>query len=286
MRISPVITLGLSISFGVAAILVARHFTAKKDVVEPVEIAETVKEHTLPVVVAVDGYDRGDAIDSLNLAIEFWPESEVPYGYFASVEAIGSSPYSPRKAMTAIAAGEPVLDVRLSPSGMRPSLAGRLEPGYRAYTISMNDISGVAGFVLPGDHIDIIHTKDTNSNSRTKSYVSAVLLSNVEVLGVGLNDDPRTDQPSEFHNATLAVTIADAQRLSVAGETGNLSMALRSTREKNTVTAVANAAPVIRPPRRPRQVASLTPRKPKFGTVQVTLGETTTDYTVPSSTQP
>jgi len=63
-------------------------------------------------------------------------------------------------------------------------------------------------------------------------------------------------------------------------------MALRSTREKNTVTAVANAAPVIRPPRRPRQVASLTPRKPKFGTVQVTLGETTTDYTVPSSTQP
>ena len=287
MRVSPVITLGLSVSFGVAAILVARQFTTQKNeqAEAPVELVELEKEVTLPVVVAMENLGRGDVLDAAVLAIEFWPEKELPYGYFASIDDIGSNQFSPRKAMTDIQAGEPLLDSRLSPAGMRPSLAGRLEPGFRAYTISMDDIAGVAGFVLPGDHIDIIYTKDSNRSGRTKTFVSEVLLSNVEVLGLGLNDDLSTDQPSEFHNATLAVSVEDVKRLSVAAETGRLSMALRGTRDKDTAVVVAKAEPVVRPPRRTYTAARTAP-KTTFETVQVTLGEATTNYTVPVSPPP
>jgi len=282
MRISPAVTLGLSLVFGIAAVFAARHYTVSDTVPEEVEIVESVKEATVPVVIAMMDIGRGEVVGDLNLSIEQWPVSQAPFGRFASVEAVGSNEYTSREAMTAIAEGEPVLDSRLSPAGMRPSLAGRLEPGFRAFTISMNDVAGVAGFVLPGDRVDVLHTRNSTPNSRRENLVADLLLSDIEVLGLDLNDDVRSIQPVEFHNATLAVSVEDARKLAVAGATGTLSLALRGTRDRGLIDVVtASAAPVRRT--RSRAVTT-TPRVKKraFDTVQVILGETKTNHTVPA----
>ncbi len=281
MRISPAITLGLSVAFGFAAVLAARYFTTRDAEPAPVELVEAPIIEMISVVVAAEDIGRGDTVSEVNLMIEDWPAAQAPYGRFSSIAAVGSDQFSPRQAMTVIAAGEPVLDSRLSPAGMRPSLAGRLEPGYRAFTISMNDVAGVAGFVLPGDRVDVLHTRNSNLNGRTKNLVSDILLSDIEVLGLGLNDDVRSNQPSEFHNATLAVSVEDARKLAVAGETGNLSLALRGTRDRGVVDVITARATPVRRPRRRAVAATPRVKRPVFDTVQVILGETKTDYTVP-----
>ena len=75
----------------------------------------------------------------------------------------------------------------------------------------MDEVSGVAGFVLPGDSVDIIFTQDKGRNSRAVNLVSEILLNDVEVLAVDLNDNPLTEQPQVFGRATLAVTVEDAK---------------------------------------------------------------------------
>ena len=291
MRISPAVTLGLSLVFGVAAVFAARHYTKSDTTSDAVEIVDSVKEATVPVVVAIMDIGRGEVVDGLNLSLEQWPESQAPFGRFASVEAVGSNEYTSRQAMTAIGEGEPVLDSRLSPLGMRPSLAGRLEPGFRAYTIRMNDVSGVAGFVLPGDRVDVLLTKDMLPESKTVRLETELLLQNIEVLGVDLNDDMRSDQPRVFSSTTLAVTLDDIKLLSVATATGSVSLALRGTRDIEVVDVVLadKAVPVApkRPVRRPRRVTvSRAAPKPKYGKVEVILGEVRTDVTVPAGGQP
>ncbi|MEM9053721.1 MAG: Flp pilus assembly protein CpaB, partial [Pseudomonadota bacterium] len=193
--------------------------------------------------------------------------------------------YSQRRALTAFQPGEPILDSRLSPLGMRASLAGRLEPGFRAYTVRMDDVRGVAGFVLPGDRVDVIFTQDKGRNARTVNLVSELLLENIEVLAVDLNDDPLSELPQVFATATLAVSVEDAGKLSVAAGLGDVSLALRGSGEPELEQKPMPAAKIAAAPKRrytPRRVVA---KPPADKQIKVMLGQEETEVKVPTASK-
>ncbi|WP_370234034.1 MULTISPECIES: Flp pilus assembly protein CpaB [Henriciella] len=294
MQISPVVTLILSIVFGVAAILGARFWLGSSDDETGVEtVIEAPVIAREPVLVAVRDIPRGVMVDPAWFEVEERPAVEIPRGAFADRKALEATGLG-RPTLIEIAAGDMMSEKLLLAEGMRASLSSRIEPGYRAYTIRMDDVSGVAGFVLPGDRVDVIFIANEGSqamfddqpvSSRSASSRSAiVLLQNVEVLGLDLNDDMIGNDARVFKSATLSVSLEQAQKLSVASESGTLSLALRGSADEQFMQA--EAVNLDRP--RTRRVASsvprpLAPRRASSSTVEVVLGEQVTQYEVPVS---
>ncbi|MGI6566623.1 MAG: Flp pilus assembly protein CpaB [Firmicutes bacterium] len=124
-----------------------------------------------------------------------------------------------------IVRGEQVLDSRLLPAGVRPSLTFVIPSGKRAISVAVNEVVGVAGFVKPGDRVDVLATMDSPDSD---SAVTTTVLQNVEVLAIAQDMEERVDkEPKVTTTVTLAVTLAEAQRLTLAEETGVLRLALR-----------------------------------------------------------
>jgi len=287
MRMTPAISLGASVALGLAATYLAWQMTKSEPNADPevTEISLPV-ENEVSVVVASAIIVRGDAVTVDNVTVERWPESKAPYGYFTHGLEIGSNEYAQRLALTEFQPGDPILDSRLSPLGTRASLAGRLEPGFRAFTVRVDDVRGVAGFVLPGDRVDVLFTQDKGRNARAVDLISEVLLQNVEVLAVDLNDDPLSDEPRLFARATLSVTVEDAKKLSTAAGLGDLSLALRGSKEPEVQPSPVPATKVAATRTTPRRtVRRSAPRKPSNKQIKVMLGTEETEVKVPTATE-
>ena len=100
----------------------------------------------------------------------------------------------------------------------------------RAVTIRVNDVEGVAGFVLPGDRVDVALTRQVDKNAATTD----VVLQNTRVLAIDQTADERTDKPSIVKAVTLEVDTASAQKLALAASVGTLSLMLRKAGEATT----------------------------------------------------
>ena len=286
MQLSPVITLILSIAFGAAALLGARLWLSSSgpDDTQTVQAAAPTEPVKEPVLVARRNIPRGVTVDPAWFDVEERVPQAVPAGAFASRDALEASGES-RRTLIDVTAGQALSESMLLAPGMRASLSAKVEPGYRAFTIRTTDVSGVGGFVLPGDRVDVIFTEDSAPESRTLSLVSKVLLQNVEVLGVDLNDDMTGEAPDVFKTATLAVTLDQAQKLSVASQTGTLELALRGSADE--AFEQAEAVSLKEEAEKPKQVAyaaprPLRPRPPATSTIEVVLGESVSQHTVPA----
>jgi pilus assembly protein CpaB len=184
----------------------------------------------VPVVVAKSDLKFGDRLDAGKVTILHMPANAVPTGAFTTVDQVlaqdhGGAPV----ALTQIAAKEMLLPSKLSGPGARPSVAVEIAEGYRAYTIKVSDVTGVGGHALPGDRVDVVLLRDLTPEGSTRNFISEVVIQNVRVLGVDLNADLTANKPSTPTTATLEVSVADAQKLAVAGDLGKLSLALRKT---------------------------------------------------------
>jgi pilus assembly protein CpaB len=125
--------------------------------------------------------------------------------------------------LTAIEANEPVLASKITGQGQRATLSAMLGEGHKASTIRVNDIDGVAGFVLPGDRVDVMLSRQIDKGNATND----VVMKNVKVLAIDQVADERTDKPSVAKAVTLEVDIAGAQKLALASQIGTLALALR-----------------------------------------------------------
>jgi pilus assembly protein CpaB len=182
------------------------------------------------VVIATRDIKFGDKLDAGMLAVARVPVQVAPQGAFTTIAQVlaqdhGGAPV----ALQPIAAREALLPAKLSGPGARPSVAAEIAEGMRAYTIKVNDVAGVGGHALPGDRVDVVLMRDLTPTGQTRSYVSDVVLQDVRVLGVDLNADLSSNKPAEPKNATLEVSVEDAQKLSIASTLGALSLALRRT---------------------------------------------------------
>ncbi len=178
--------------------------------------------------------------------------------------------------LTAIAENEPILASKITGPGQRATLSAVLTPGKKAVTVRVNDIEGVAGFVLPGDRVDIFLTRNAGGERGTPGNSSSdVVLQNVRVLAIDQIADDRMDKPAVVKAVTLEVEMAEGQKLSLAASLGTLTLALRQAGD----TA----------PQPSRQITAEDLGKPQkktgslgnFSTITVTRGTKKENYSVP-----
>jgi pilus assembly protein CpaB len=231
MRVVTIVSLGASAVLGLAALVVAKTVLPNQAAAKVAGMAQPAQAGS-PIVVATKPLKYGDKLDASALTIVHLPPDAVPQGAFTTVAAVlmedhGGAPV----VLTPISAKEPVLPDMLSGPGARPSVAAEVTPGMRAYTIRVNDVSGVGGHALPGDRVDVLLMRDLTPTGSTRHFVSEIVLQDVRVLAVDLNADLKSDKPATPSTATLEVSLDGGKRLAVAADLGKLSLALRRTGE-------------------------------------------------------
>ena len=229
MRVITIVSLGASAVLGLAALVVAKTVLPNQASAKAPGVAVAQTEG-VSVVVAAKDLKFGDKVDVDSLKLIRLPADVVPQGAFTTVAAVlsadkGGAPV----VLTPISAKEPILPAKLSGPGARASVAAEINDGMRAYTIKVSDVSGVGGHALPGDRVDVVLLRDLNPMGPNHNYVSEVVLQDTRVLAVDLNADLASNKPATPNTATLEVSVADSQKLSVAADLGKLSLALRRT---------------------------------------------------------
>jgi len=219
MRSIGLVLVALSILIGGAALWGLKILGASHAAAEPAAPAPHAA-----VVVAARPIAFGETITPADLKLQPWPAGALPAGAFTSLAAFQGGP--PRLALTSLPANAPILPDQISGPGGRATLAGLIRPGMRAATLRVDDVLGVAGFVLPGDSVDILVTR---ADGGAKGQVRTdVLLQGVRVLAVDQLADQAKTKPVVAKAATVEVTPAQAEKIALAAQIGSLSLALRS----------------------------------------------------------
>lgn len=228
MRVITIVSLGASAVLGLGALFVAKTVLPNQAAAKPGAVRAAFVG--VPIIIAAKDIKYGDKLDAGMLSLAHVPAEVAPQGAFATIQQVLSEDHGGAPvALQPIAAHEALLPAKLSGPGARPSVAAEITDGMRAYTIKVTDVTGTGGHALPGDRVDVVLMRDLTPTGQTRAYVSDVVLQNVRVLGVDLNADLVANKPTEPKNATLEVSVEDAQKLSIASTLGTLSLALRRT---------------------------------------------------------
>lgn len=193
------------------------------------------------IVVAAVPLRFGMTVDSGSLRSIAWQSDDIPEGAFRTIEDVIGETGKPRYVMSAIEVGEPLLTNKITGPGQRATLSAALAPGMKAVSISVNDVLGVAGFVLPGDRVDVMLTRSSgNINTSAASASTGVLLQGIKVLAIDQLADERANKAAVVKTITFEVSTLDAQKLTLAQSIGTLSLALRdvASSEHETVEPV------------------------------------------------
>jgi pilus assembly protein CpaB len=221
MRANTVIMIILAGIFGVLAVVLANIWLANER--NAMAQSDGVKRDT--VVVAAVPLKFGDTLTADKLQEIAWPAGAVPTGAFKTTkDALAGN--GTRQALQMISANEPVLATKITGPGQRATLSAVLGEGMKAVSIRVNDVLGVAGFVFPGDRVDVLLTRTVNGDGGDKSFVD-VLLQSMKVLAVDQVADESKDSPTVVKAVTLEASTKDAQKLTLAAGAGQLSLALR-----------------------------------------------------------
>jgi pilus assembly protein CpaB len=224
MQTSNWMVLSLSIAMGGAAAFLARSW------LESHAGASTVGESAGTIVVAAMPLSFGVAVSSENVMEIPWAAQELPEGAFMSAAALFKD--GPRLVLSALDRNEPVLRSKVTGAGQRASLSLLLEPGKRAVTVRVDDVRGVAGFVLPGDFVDVVLIGE-DPGAQREGY-SDILLHHVKVLAIDQLAAERPEQPTVPKAVTLEVTTEQAQKILLASNIGKLSLILRQPGDGKT----------------------------------------------------
>lgn len=230
MRPSSLIMLAVALVFGVSAAFLAK-FWLENQVPEPQIVDAKPAVDMGTVVVATGPLRFGNKVKRAHLREVQWPKGAIPEGAFAKISDLLQGD-GKRVVLSAIEETEPVLKWKITGPGQRASLSALIGKNKKAVAIRVNDVQGVAGFVLPGERVDVLLTRtkveEQGETSRPKTAFTDVLLENVRILAVDQLADDRTEKPSVVKTVTIEVTTDQAQKLALAGSVGVLSLALRS----------------------------------------------------------
>ncbi|MEO0819962.1 MAG: Flp pilus assembly protein CpaB [Pseudomonadota bacterium] len=178
---------------------------------------------TVPVIVATEKIEFGKPIKESMIRIVDWPETSVPQGAFTSPEdLIGDSTTEKRVALRAIEPDEPILEAKVSGFGEDSTMSIMLGENKRAFSLPIDAVSGVAGFITPGDRVDIILTEGSGGD-----LVSRVILQNVLVIAVDQTSRKDSVSARIGRTATVEVNARQASKLALAQQLGRLSLTLR-----------------------------------------------------------
>ncbi len=211
---------------------------------------QTVKE--VGVLVAANDIPAGATVGANMVRL-----AQVHVGSVHPEAAISTAEVVGRITKAPIFQGEQILRSRLLPAGVTPSLTFAIPSDKRAISVAVNEVVGVAGFIKPGDRVDVLATIEGSSGD---DQVTSTVLQDVEVLAIAQDMEEEVDKkPRVTTTVTLAVTLDEAQRVTLAEETGTLRLALRpvsaANREWVNPTTGSELAQVGAPPRAPQRSA-------------------------------
>ena len=280
MPLRTIASFAVAIFLGLIAVILVRGvITSQKPGAGP-----SATGPTAPVVVAAVPVERGTKLTPAMLKVVAYPRDALPTGAFQTLDTLVGKTAPSRTVERSLAANEPVLDSKLSGAGAKTNLSATIDPGMRAVSVRSSDVAGVAGFVLPGDRVDVLLTRTIGANDNANS-VTQVLAQNALVLGVDQTSDQEADKPLVVKAVTVEVTPEQAQSISLGGIIGQISLSLRQssdhaplTRQTTSVAdlgGVAHPAPAVR-----RKIV-----KPVLGMteIHVVRGVTATAYSIGGS---
>jgi pilus assembly protein CpaB len=197
------------------------------------------------VLVARSAIPRGQILKPTDLAWQTWPDGGLDHAYIQkgvkTIEdfagSVAREPFGP---------GEPITESKIVAPGSRGFLAAVLSPGMRAVSVPVSNTSGISGFVLPGDQVDILITHslaDTSGKGDAKQHTAAeTVLQDVRVIGIDQKLDNKGGEAVVAKTATLEVTPKQSEIIAVATEIGKLSLSLRSLAATPGETSAADSA--------------------------------------------
>jgi pilus assembly protein CpaB len=206
-------------------VLVGRAWLAPQHEVAAAPVVSLDGPH---VLVAATALSEGQFVRPENLRWQPWPAKDVSAAYV--VQGKGRiEDFIGAVARSAVAEGEPVTEARLVRPGDRGFMAAVLTPGYRAVTVPVTVSSGIAGFVFPGDRVDLLLTMTVNDpQGHAQRHAAETLLTDLRVLAVDQRSDDQNKNVVIERTATLEVTPKQAETIAVANDLGTLSLSLRS----------------------------------------------------------
>ena len=226
----------LALTSGVVAALLALRYLRERTTplmaAEPRRASIVLTARSLPV---------GAVLSERDLKVVSWPAEAVPSGYIRSIkDAVG------RGIITPVAENEPLLASKVSTMDAGGGLPIIIRDGMRAMSVRVDEVIGVAGFVLPGTRVDVLLTLDKSANR--PQAITKTLLQNVQTLAAGQSvQRDKEGKPQTVTVITLLVSPDNAELLALASKEGRLQLALRNTLDTLSISTSGARADKLSP---------------------------------------
>jgi pilus assembly protein CpaB len=198
---------------------------------------------TVYIVVAANDLPLGSKVDPGQLKLARWSADAIPDGAFTNTAQVGDS-----FVKSEFVTNEPIVATKLfmgqKVAGVMPLL---IPPGMRAVSVQVDEVSDIAGFVMPHAHVDILVALANQGGGGGDKPFSKIVLQNVEVLAVAQEVEKKKDEPELVKVVTVIVTPQDAERLALATREGTLHLAMRNyTDSKIVLTSGTDVEQLLR----------------------------------------
>jgi pilus assembly protein CpaB len=219
-----IIVLGLALLSGMGAGFVVLEYLRS-----PIESVAAETSRTRPVVVAARDLAAGTILQPIDIKVIQWPADLAPATYPSDESAILG-----RGLVAHVSADEPLLETKLAQRGQGGGLPVVIPEGMRAVSVKVDEVIGVAGFVLPGTRVDVLATFAVGGDR--DDAVTRVILQNVEALAAGQTTQPDAQgKPQTVPVITLLVSPEEAEDLTLAATQGQIQLALRGTLDQESI---------------------------------------------------
>jgi len=181
-------------------------------------------------VTAAANLEAGQMLRAENLHMIDWPATMPLQGAYTNTQALVG-----RVVLYPLAAGEPILERQLSTPGSGNGITVKIPDGMRAIALKTDEVVGVAGFLLPGTHVDVLVTLH---QANVPDPITTTVLQNAQVLATGQKTEPDPDgKPATATVVTILVSPEDAQRVDLAATQGVVHFVVRNGADKEEVKA-------------------------------------------------
>ena len=266
-----------AIVMGAIAVFLARSFIQGQ--------SQVASSTSRTIVVAAAPIDVGVVVLAEHLTEITWNSDTLPEGAFGSKLEFLSA--GRRFTIVPIVRNEPILSSKVAESGHGGLLSALLDKNMRAVTVRVDDVSGVAGFILPGSRVDVamIRTESTGASGSPPSTSSNIILQNIKVLATDQVTGVTVEKAAQVARAvTLEVSSEDAQRVLIAEKVGKLSLILRQSGGTNAEARRITERDLSNFPLEPAKAEAkevMAPVKPsQNSTVIIVRGAKPEEYTV------
>lgn len=289
MKYAPAVSLALSVLLGIAAFLLLRGGNSSE--AQPVagleRAAPAERIRTQDILIVTAELVAGEAVLAEHVSARAWPADMLPEGAVSEISIL-QNPSFPMIAQAPLFPGEPLLATKIAPTPPRRMLSQDIPDGMRAVSIAVTLETAVAGFVLPGDRVDLTVFEAVPGQTGPDAFEARPLLENVLVLAVDqiMGNTVQGARPSSY--VTMALTPDDAQEITAVARQERISLALIGQDEIERREDAEEAAEEPEPAPRPappriiyRTVQAPPPPRPEFTQIRVVHGTSSSTITAP-----